>query len=668
MLASLPMSARRERVVVFALIALHVAIYQTICTIKYQYYLYRDFDLAIFVQAIHGVVHGQWFSSIRGMNWLGDHSSLILVPLAPIFALAPHALTLLAMQSVALALGALPVWALARRELPAGPLPLMCAALWLLQPALGYLNLFEFHPETLAVPLLLWAAFELRGGRAGRAALAAGFALLAREDVVLPVLGLAAVALLARPRQPRAAAGLGALAVLSLVLTFVVLKPLLLEGQAEYGRMYAHWGPTPARAVQAMLSRPLDAIAALASNPGDPTDGLRKQQLWLHLFLPVAGLSALAPLWLLPALPVLAEHLLSGRSHQHTIVFQYTALSLPFVVASAVFGLKRAIAWLGEAHATRAGALLLALAAITQVLFGSLVGRQVWQVRGIAEPNLPDAFERTMKSYRDRMLARVPRQGPVVAGFEFLPHLAARDSLHSLHHLLAGTYTYSTKPYPLPARAVALLGDMSAQIPQMKWGSGARLRAVIAGGRLHPADAAGGTILMLPATRDTLSFFEVGAKWAHETLGLVADDQLYFFGAERVDSIVPQGGVLEIASYWKRVAPGNRNYLAQAWLVQGREPVAYGRARALCYGILPPADWPQDSIVRENYHLLIPRDLAPGTYRPAFRLIAVDEDGRQEIPIVQLGRLREEMNAVGLGNVVVTASRSPAPPRAPEAR
>ena len=118
----------------------------------------------MFVQAVDGLLHGTTFSSIRGLNWLGDHSSLILIPLAPVFALAPHAITLLGLQTLALAAGAVPVWLLARRELPAGPLPLACAALYLLQPALGYMNLFEFHPETLAVPFLLWGALEVRAG------------------------------------------------------------------------------------------------------------------------------------------------------------------------------------------------------------------------------------------------------------------------------------------------------------------------------------------------------------------------------------------------------------------------------------------------------------------------------------------------------------------------
>jgi len=645
---------RREARIVFGLAALHFALYQTLCAIKLRWYLYRDFDLAIFVQAMHGLLHGSWFSSIRGMPWLGDHSSLILVPLVPVFVLAPHAATLLAVQSAALALGAVPVWLLARRELPAGPLPVACAAVYLLHPAVGYLNLFEFHPETLAVPLLIACVLEMRSGRTLRAAIAAGLALLAREDVALPVLTLAAIALLARPRQQGAAAFLAVLATGSLLLSFGVLKPLLLGGEAEYGRMYARWGHTAPAILGGLASHPLEALAAFVATPGSPADTALKQEFWRTMFVPVGVLSLAAPLWLLPALPIFAEHLLSERTHQHTIVFQYAALALPFVVTSAVIGARFLVTRL-PARAVATG--LVALGVVAQLLWGPLLDARPWQQATRNEPILPDSFERTMRPWRDAMLARVPKSGAVIAGFEFLPALATRDSVHSLHHVLSGHYTYSDRPYPPPENVSAILGDFSSQIPNLDFGSGARLRAVMAERRLVAAAAAGGTLLLLSGARDSLELWKVGATWTRDSLELVADDQLELFGAERRDSIVPAGGVLTIASTWQSIAPPNRRYLAQAWLTRDGRIVFYGRARALGYGIFPPSDWPQGTLVRETYHLLIPDDLTPGTYRPFFNLIAVDANGKQTLPEITVGGRRAVASGVALDEITV------APPR-----
>jgi uncharacterized membrane protein len=84
--------------------------------LKFRHYLYTDFDLAIFAHAETGLRHGTLYESIGAMPWLGGHVALVLFLLAPLWLLAPHPLTLLAVQAAALALGAVPVHRLARRE------------------------------------------------------------------------------------------------------------------------------------------------------------------------------------------------------------------------------------------------------------------------------------------------------------------------------------------------------------------------------------------------------------------------------------------------------------------------------------------------------------------------------------------------------------------------
>jgi hypothetical protein len=285
-------------------------------------------------------------------------------------------------------------------------------------------------------------------------------------------------------------------------------------------------------------------------------------------------------------------------------------------------------------------------------------GTAQWQDVVRNEQVWPDSLERTMRRYRDRMMARVPRDGEVVAGFEFLSHLATHPGLHSMHHVLSGVYTYSDQPYPLPKDVRAVLGDMSGQIPYMDFHSGERLRAIAAEHDLRPADAVGGTILMVPEATDSVEFYRIGEPYEHPRLDLLADGQLLFLGAVRLDSLVAPGQVLRIASYWKRVGPANRCYLSQAWLLgRGSRGSVYGRARMLCYGLLLVPEWPVDSIVRETYHLLIPDDIPPGNYRPVFRLIAVDSLGEQALPMVRVGNIVEPMNLAGLGDVTVTAAK-----------
>jgi uncharacterized membrane protein len=120
------------------------------------------------------------------MNWLGDHSSLVLFAIAPLYAAFRHPALLLVIQCLAVAMGALPLFQLARRELSHEPLAVAIAALYLINPAVGYVQLFEFHPEALATTPLLASFYFLRVGRHAPALAAS-----CREDVALVLLAMA---------------------------------------------------------------------------------------------------------------------------------------------------------------------------------------------------------------------------------------------------------------------------------------------------------------------------------------------------------------------------------------------------------------------------------------------------------------------------------------------
>ena len=68
---------------------------------------------------------------------------------------------LLVVQAVAIALGAVPVYWLARKHLGSAHAGVGFALAYLLYPATGWLTLNEFHPVALATPLLLFAFWYL---------------------------------------------------------------------------------------------------------------------------------------------------------------------------------------------------------------------------------------------------------------------------------------------------------------------------------------------------------------------------------------------------------------------------------------------------------------------------------------------------------------------------
>jgi uncharacterized membrane protein len=621
--------------------AVYAVVVSLVCAVKHRYYLYQDFDLAIFAQAVDGILRGSTFNSIRGMNWLGDHASLILFLVAPLYGVAHHPLTLLILQTAVLALGALPVYLLARRELGDLRLAVTFAAIYLLYPALGYVNLFEFHPESLATTTLLFTFYFLRAGRIGPMFLLAGLSLLAREDVALVVAAMGLHAFSIRsPRRAAVALGLVALAAASLVLSFAVLRPAFQAGEATYGRMYLRWGGSMGEVMKNLVLHPLEAAGAFFSTPGDAVDTTIKREYYLHLLAPVSLLPLLSPLTLMIALPILAEHFLSARMEQHMVFFQYTALVTPFVLSAAVLGMRNLLAWrtrYGRRRASSHGRdrtprspafgalapgvpLLVALAG--NVLFGPLSGSSVAQTFKPESANWPSAYERTLARHRDRMVARIGRGEGVVAGFEFLSRFTRSRNVHSAHHVLHGLYTFSPRPYPVPRDVAAFVADMGSGrlLAYVDPQTHLRLAELVRINRLRPVDVADGLVLFARDPRDSLELFGVARPEADPPRRVVFDGQVACVGGAPAGGTVRRGGVFEFVTEWRRIAPVDRLFMLQLELADATGAAVHGSLHALGYGFYPAHAWPEGARVRERSRFVVPENLKPGTYTLALRL------------------------------------------------
>ncbi len=264
---------------------------------------------------------------------LGDHFSPIFWLLMPFYWAYPHPETLLIAQTVALALGAWPVYLLARFKLPAG-YALVWVAVYFLFVPLGYINLFDFHEVALAVAPLGFALYFLeRGRRLGFLVfLVATF--LIKEELSLVGAGFGLYALVGK-RDWKLGLGVlvGSLAAFALVIQVAI--PFFAGGRAYpyiSGR-YADIGGSPTGILRTLVTNPLRIARALLQ--------LKKGYFLLAIFGPVIGLSAIAGWAALVLLPTLGYLLLSSYEPQYSFTSQYSAPLIPLVIGTAIIALAR---------------------------------------------------------------------------------------------------------------------------------------------------------------------------------------------------------------------------------------------------------------------------------------------------------------------------------------
>jgi len=154
-----------ERRLLGAAIAAYAAGFAALSMLRHQAFETGRFDLGNMVQAVWATAHGHPLAvtDLHGEQFsrLGAHVDPILVLFAPLWWLWPSPDLLLTVQAAAVALGAIPVFKLARKHLGDDRAALGFALAYLLLPAVEWLTLNEFHPVALACPLLLWAFWFL---------------------------------------------------------------------------------------------------------------------------------------------------------------------------------------------------------------------------------------------------------------------------------------------------------------------------------------------------------------------------------------------------------------------------------------------------------------------------------------------------------------------------
>ena len=329
------------RVLLVAAIAAYAAGFAALSALRHEAFVTGRFDLGNMVQAVWSTAHGHplRMTDLHGeqISRLAAHVDPILVLFAPLWWIWPSPQLLLVVQAFAVALGAIPVFLLARKHLASSRAALGFGLAYLLYPATGWLTLNEFHPVALATPLLLFAFWYLDEDRLLPFALFAIAAATCKEEIALVVAGFGIWYALARRRWAAGTAIAFVGAAWAVVAIAVVIPHYNAGAESDFYGRYSEVGGSAGGILKTAFTHPLRVAEAAFSG--------RDLHYLLQLVAPLAALCLLAPLVLVAALPELAINLLSSTTTQTSIHFHYTAGLIPPLVIASIFGAKRLSRW-----------------------------------------------------------------------------------------------------------------------------------------------------------------------------------------------------------------------------------------------------------------------------------------------------------------------------------
>ena len=342
------------RTVLAVLVGVFAAGMSTLAVLQQRAFETGRFDVGNLTQVVWSTAHGRFLemTDVHGeqISRLGAHFDPIVVVLVPLWWLWPSPELLLVVQAAAVALGAVPVYLLARKHLDSERGGLLFGAVYLLYPPTQWLVVDDFHPVALATPLLLAGIWFLDEERLLPFAACAAAACLTKEQIGLVVAMLGLWFALAHGRRMAGGAILASGTAVAVIATAIVVPHFAPgEGSPFEGR-YATVGGSPAGILRGAFAHPVRLVEALSEH--------RDLTYLLDLLAPLGGLSLLSPLLAATALPEIALNLLSDTRTQTSIHFHYTAGAIPGLVAAAVLGASKLLRRRPDAGPYLAGALV----------------------------------------------------------------------------------------------------------------------------------------------------------------------------------------------------------------------------------------------------------------------------------------------------------------------
>ncbi|MEA3375497.1 MAG: DUF2079 domain-containing protein [Chloroflexota bacterium] len=242
------MSHRATRVVLVGGVIIYTLLFSALSIARYDAFHATTFDLGIMTQVTWNTAHGRLFETSidRATNaqlvgsYLGNHVRPILLLIAPVYRLWPDPRLLLILQSLALGLAAVPLHWIAHAQTNDRRAASIVAACYLAYPAMGFLNLVDFHPIALSIPLLFLAYWALEEKRMVLFWIAVVLALSTKEELVVP-LGVWGVVNLLRKEKRGVGLGLVALSAAWAMVSFGVIIPTFNEGEPyRFWRLWSH--------------------------------------------------------------------------------------------------------------------------------------------------------------------------------------------------------------------------------------------------------------------------------------------------------------------------------------------------------------------------------------------------------------------------------------------
>jgi len=402
---------KKYLILLFSAIIIHVTLFFIASIYNYNHFWYGAFDFGIFNQGIWLLSQLKSpFITIRGLYLFGEHASFITILIVPLYKIFPSPYTLLFLETFALSIAAFPLYLISKKLLKSPKYALAISIMYLLYPAVHFIDLESFHPINFAVPFLFSAFYFLFEKKWGFYFVSLFLAIICNELIAVAILFLGIYVFLKHNKK---------IGIITIVLSILyglfvmnIIFPFFNEGKNIFyeGRWFGSYGKTPLDKISSLFN-----IKFMSSKIFTE----KNAKYIFDIFSPVSFISFLSPEVILFAGPLYVT-ILTDWPYAHSIHYHYVAPIIPFVFISLIFSLKK-IKRFNKRYVKYV---------ILILLFSSFLGSYYLGPKEkfiYKFSNLNNFNEWENKSYE--LIASIPDNAKVSATYNFVTHLSQREKI-----------------------------------------------------------------------------------------------------------------------------------------------------------------------------------------------------------------------------------------------
>lgn len=443
--------------VLLSMIAFYSIVFSHYTIMRHHSFRSDAWDLGLIVQSIASAVRGRLFTNNVELffspsgSYFGVHFAPVLFIVVPFFYLARSVETILVLQSVVLALGAMPVYLISIRMLKDRVATLFIAVSYLLNPLLQGVNWYDFHTQAFFPLFMLLAIYFLERGSTAPFLFFLLMSLSTIEQAAYFILAYVPYSLLNMRGRERGLKNYGG-RFLSKKIFHLFSGPLImLMSSAAWiilsSAIKSAVNPNPPPEIKAASKFHLLGVSDPAEIPVkllfDPPSVLRALQYEpdkkifyiLLTFAPSCFLALFSPLALLPVFLWLFVAALSNWTPYYSPSFQYSSFVLPFTHIALIDALGKMFGGLdaGEIRALirRVSALMLLMGVLLAIFLSPIsfvhgVGSYDYlRDYGVSAPSM---VEESVK----RVILEIPGEPLILTTPRVFPHISVNPNAYTI--------------------------------------------------------------------------------------------------------------------------------------------------------------------------------------------------------------------------------------------